>query len=97
MFLSKSPSESFGIALLEAVSCGLPAFAYNLPAYQNIYKNNEVNFSKINDTNSVSKSILKTFQAKQFENKNGKKLLGKYTWEKIAKTEYDAFKKIYES
>lgn len=97
MFLSKSPSESFGIALLEAVSCGLPAFAYNLPAYQNIYKNNEINFSKINDTNSISKSILKTFQTKQFENKNGKKLLGKYTWEKIAKTEYDAFKKIYES
>jgi len=94
LFLSKSQSESFGIALLEAVSSGLPAFVYDLPAYKNIYKNNEVNIFKIGDTSSVAKAIINTFKNKQFENKNGKKLLGKYSWEKIAKIEYDAFYKL---
>lgn len=94
IFLSKSESESFGIALLEAVSCGLPAFVYNLPAYKNIYQNNEVNVFKKGDINSVSKAIIETFKNKQFENKNGKKLLGKYSWENIAKIEYQSFKSL---
>jgi len=94
IFLSKSESESFGIALLEAVSCGLPAFVYDLPAYKNIYQNNEVNVFKKGDINSVSKAIIKTFKNKQFENKNGKKLLGKYSWENIAKKEYQSFKSL---
>ncbi len=91
IFLSKSESESFGIALLEAVSCGLPAFTYNLPAYKNIYKNNEINTFKKGDINSVSKAIIKTFETKQFNNKNGRKLLGKFNWENIAKIELNSF------
>lgn len=96
IFLSKSKSESFGIALLEAVSCGLPAFVYDLPAYKNIYKNNEINIFKIGDINSVTKAILFNFKNNQFENKNGKKLLGKYTWEKIANIELRAFTSLIE-
>lgn len=94
IFLSKSKSESFGIALLEAVVSGLPAFVYNLPAYKNIYKNNEINTFKIGDTNSVAKSIIKTFKNKQFKNKNGQKLLNKYSWKAIAKIEYNTFIKL---
>lgn len=93
IFLSKSESESFGIALLEAVSCGLPAFVYDLPAYKNIYKNNEINKFKTGDINSISEAIIKTFKNKQFKNENGKKLLGKYNWETIAKIEFNTFKK----
>lgn len=95
IFLSKSESESFGVALLEAVSCGLPAFVYNLPAYKNIYKNNEINTFKIGDIDSVSEAIIKTFKNKQFKNENGKKLLGKYSWEKIAKLELKAFNLLF--
>ena len=41
-FLSVSESESFGIALLEAVCLGLPALVYDLDPFKKIYKNNEV-------------------------------------------------------
>ena len=94
IFLSKSKCESFGIALLEAVCSGKPTFVYNLPIYKYIYKNNEINIFKIGDIDSVAASILNVFKKKQFENKNGKKLLGKYTWEAIAKIEYEIFKKL---
>jgi len=93
-FLFLSHSESFGIALLEAVSSGLPAFTYDLPAYKNIYQNSEISSFKIGDTDSITTAIINTFKNKRFENKNGKKLLGKYSWKKIAKIEYDAFRKL---
>ena len=95
IFLSKSESESFGIALLEAVSCGLPSFVYDLPTYKNIYQNDEVNVFKKGDINSVSKAIIQTFKNKQFKNQNGQKLLGKYTWENIASIEFKALKLFF--
>ncbi|MDD2224807.1 MAG: glycosyltransferase, partial [Candidatus Shapirobacteria bacterium] len=95
LFLSKSVVEAFGIALLEAVCSGKPAFVYYLPIYKYIYKNKEINTFKIGDTESVAKAIIKTFKNKHFENKNGKKLLNKYSWEKIAKMELSAFKLLF--
>mgnify|MGYP001805847213 CR=1 FL=1 len=94
VFIFLSKTESFGIALLEAVSCGLPSFVYDLPAYRKIYKNNEIKTFKKGDINSISKSIINTFKKREFENISGKKLLGKYSWEQIAKTELNRFKKI---
>lgn len=95
LFLSKSVVEAFGIALLEAVCSGKPAFVYFLPIYKYIYQNKEINTFKIGDTESVAKAIIKTFKNKHFENKNGKKLLNKYSWEKIAKMELSAFKLLF--
>ncbi|MFA6361554.1 MAG: glycosyltransferase [Candidatus Shapirobacteria bacterium] len=94
-FLSVSKSESFGIALMEAVSCGLYGFVYDLPVFRKIYKNNEVIFSPINNTKFVSNQILKLFQSKKFNNQNGKKLLGKYSWKNIVSLENKAIKNIY--
>jgi glycosyltransferase involved in cell wall biosynthesis len=93
-FLSVSKSESFGIALMEAVSCGIPSFAYKLPVFTKIYKNNEVIFSPIHRTDIVAKKVLSLFSSKKFSNPNGKKLLGKYTWENITKIENKAINRL---
>lgn len=93
-FLFLSFDESFGVSLLEAVSSGIPAFTYNLPAYKNIYHHNEIYTFKKGDINSVSKAIIKVFKNKQFKNENGKKLLGKYNWENIVNSEYLAIKSL---
>jgi glycosyltransferase involved in cell wall biosynthesis len=93
-FLSVSKSESFGIALMEAVSCGLYGFVYNLPVFKKIYQNNEVVFSPIHDTKSVTNQVLKLFKSKEFVNQNGKKLLGKYSWREIMTIENNAIKNI---
>jgi len=93
-FLSVSQSESFGIALMEAVSCGIPAFTYNLPVFKKIYQNQEVIFSPLHQTNIVAQKNIKLFQSKKFNNLNGQKLLGKYCWENIVNLEIKAIEKI---
>jgi len=93
-FLSKSESESFGIALLEAVCCGLPAFAYDLQPYKHIYRNNEVMIFNKNDYKSVAERVIEIFDEKKFANENGKLLLGKYSWDQIAEIEYNTFKNL---
>lgn len=88
-FLSTSPSESFGVALLEAVCSGIPAFSYDLPQFSRIYQNKEVDISPKGDYKAVAKKVIELFEKGNFSNEKGKKLLGQYSWEKIAGIEYD--------
>lgn len=88
LFLSVSESESWGVALLEAVCCGKPAFVYNLPAYK-YYKNNEVFIFKLHDYQAVAGKVIEIFDRKKFNNEKGKLLIGKYSWEKIAGIEFE--------
>jgi len=93
IFLFLSKSESFGIALLEAVCCGIKGFAYNLEPYKYIYKHNEVNLFPIGDYESVAMAIIETFDKKLFGNLGGEMLVDKYSWDRIAKIEYNNFLK----
>jgi glycosyltransferase involved in cell wall biosynthesis len=93
-FLSKSESESFGIALLEAVCCGLPAFVYDLIPFRNIYKNNEVITGKIGDYQAIAKKVIELFDNEDFVNVKGILLLDKYSWDNIAEKELSSFKNI---
>ncbi|PJE68834.1 hypothetical protein COU96_02915 [Candidatus Shapirobacteria bacterium CG10_big_fil_rev_8_21_14_0_10_38_14] len=91
IFLFLSKSESFGIALLEAVCSGIPALAYALPAYKNIYQNNEVMTFKKGDYQAVTEKIIQLFAKKVFENKNGELLINRYSWDEIATMELNSF------
>jgi len=93
-FLSVSKSESFGVALLEVVSSGIPAFAYDLPQFARLYPNGEVYISPKGDYKLVANKVIKLFESGNFRNVKGEKLLGKYSWEKIAEIEYEEIRKI---
>ena len=93
-FLFLSLNESFGVALLEAVCCGLQAIAYDLPPYKNIYKNNEVAFFKENDFHSIAQKLIKILNQKPKENVSGKQLLNQYRWDRIAKIEFKAMQNL---
>lgn len=93
-FLSVSKSESFGVALLEAVSSGIPAFAYNLPQFSRVYQNGEVDISPKGDYKSVAKKVVELFEKGDFNNEKGKLLFSKYSWERIAETEYSIIKNL---
>ncbi len=90
IFIFLSPSESFGVALLEAVCCGLPAVVYDLKPYQYIYKNKEITKLKIGDYEGVAKKVIYLYKNKKFNNENGKKLLNRYSWDVISKIELNA-------
>jgi glycosyltransferase involved in cell wall biosynthesis len=94
-FFSVSESESFGIALLEAVCSGLTAFTYDLAPFRNIYKNQEITISNKGDYKAVAQKVLELFEKGDFENEKGKLLLGRYSWEEIAEKEYNAIEKLF--
>jgi len=96
-FLSVSKSESFGVALLEAVCSGIPAFAYDLPQFSWLYPNGEVDISPKGNYKLVAEKVLKLFESGNFTNEKGKLLLGKYSWEKIAEIEYSAIKNLFQN
>lgn len=93
-FLSVSKSESFGVALLEAVSSGISAFAYDLPQFSRIYQNREVDISPKGDYRLVAQKVIRLFESGDFSNERGKLLLGKYSWEKMAEIEYHAIENL---
>jgi glycosyltransferase involved in cell wall biosynthesis len=93
-FLSVSESESFGVALLEAVSSGIPAFSYDLPQFAWLYPNGEVDISPKGDYQTVAKKVIELFEKGNFSNEKGRLLLNKYSWEKIAEIEYSAIKNL---
>lgn len=94
LFLSKSKSESFGMALLEAVCCGLPAFAYALEPFTYLYRHQEVNLFPIGDYRSVAQTLINTFKSQDFDNKSGKNLLGRFSWQAIAGIEGKTIKSL---
>jgi glycosyltransferase involved in cell wall biosynthesis len=94
-FLSVSESESFGMALLEAVCSGIPSFSYDLAQFSWLYPDGEVDISPKGDWKIVAEKVINLFERENFINEKGKLLLGKYSWEKIAEIEFDAIKNLY--
>lgn len=90
-FLFLSSNESFGVALLEAVCCGVSAFAYDLPVYKKIYKKEEIYVSEKGDFESTAMKMIEFFKNNDFENRMGKLLVNHYTWDKIAQIEFNTF------
>lgn len=93
-FLSVSKSESFGVALLEAVCSEIPSFAYDLAQFPRIYQNGEVDISPKGNYKTVAQKVIKLFESGNFDNEKGKNLLARYSWEKIAETEYTAINNL---
>lgn len=93
-FLSLSKHESFGIALMEAVCSGIPAFCYNLDPFKKLYKNNEVFMFRKHDYRSVAQGVIDMFKDESFKNRKGELLLGKYSWDNIADIEYSSIKNL---
>ena len=96
VFLFPSHSESFGVALLEAVCSGVKAVAYDLPTYKSIYLNDELSTVPIGDVRSFSQKVIELLGKKDFRNLNGLKLLEstKYRYNRIAQIELDNFNKL---
>lgn len=89
-----SVSESFGVSLLEAVCSGIPAFAYNLPQFSQIYQDGEVDISPKGDYKTVARKVIELLEKGNFTNEKGKLLIDKYNWEHVAEIEYNAIKNL---
>lgn len=91
IFVCPSFYESWGIVIVEAMACGIPVIAWNLPVYEGIYGDDVLKVS-IGNTNQFAKDILNLIDDKRLRNDMSQKcqeFVKKYDWEKVAEKELE--------
>lgn len=90
IFLCPSNYESFAIVIAEAMACGLPVVAYDLPIYKDIYGEN-ISKVPIGDYNKFADAImhfLNDAELRRTFGLEGQKFVQRYDWAEIAEKEY---------
>ena len=95
IFISPSYEEGWGIAICEALSCGIPVVAYDLRTYD-IFEDCVLRVPT-GDIYKFAETVEKIFTDKHLR-KNlrdlGKKISKEFDWNKIAERELELFKKV---
>jgi len=97
LYLSKvNADESWGISLMEALACGLPAISYNLPIYEYIYKTEGLIRIKCNDIDSVTEKLVYLLENQKVRLALSQKCINfakNFDWFKIAEVDLEKIRK----
>lgn len=96
IFVCPSSYESWGIVIAEAMACGLPVVAYDLPVYESIYGNNILKVP-IGNLEQFAENILKLLNDEQLRDSirfKGREFVKKYDWDMIAERELELLKNM---
>ncbi len=96
VFLFPSYEEGWGIVIGEAMACGLPVIAYELPAYSAIFKRGIVTvpIGSIGGFANVAISLLKDERRRLELGEQGKSQASEYNLDRIAAMELSLIRKI---
>lgn len=89
LFLMPSYADDWGIAILEALSCGVPALVYDFPALRSIW-GNDVTYVPAGDTKSFAQTVIRLLHDPQRRSElssTGLKRSTKYLWANVARDE----------
>lgn len=96
IFLLPSYEEGWSIAICEAMSCGLPVVAYDLPTYKSVYKEGIVTVP-IGDVESFAQSTIMLLENDEMMLKlseEAKRQASEYELDKVAVAEFSLIKEI---
>ncbi|WP_019178598.1 glycosyltransferase family 4 protein [Methanomassiliicoccus luminyensis] len=89
IFVFPSHEEGFGIAILEAMACGVPVVAWDLPVYRDIFHEGMLR-APMGDMGAFSRNVTALLDDERGRKKVGdsaKALSKSYNWEKISSSE----------
>jgi len=87
--ISPSYEEGWGIAVCEALACGLPVVAYDLPAYQ-VFGDEAMIKVPVGDKKAFSEAILRLLSNDNLRCEIGRKareVASHFSWDKVAREE----------
>jgi glycosyltransferase involved in cell wall biosynthesis len=97
VFVFPSYEEGFGIAALEAMVCGLPVVAWDLPVYHEVFPKGMVKVP-IGDVERFADEVLRLLNDSELYSKMSNDAIetaSKYDWDKIAEEELELLKGVY--
>ena len=89
LFVYPSHQESWGIVIAEAIACGLPVVAYDLPVYKEIFDGHIYTIG-LEDTRKMADKIIDIFDDYERYKKvaeTAKGFISKYDWANIQRHE----------
>jgi glycosyltransferase involved in cell wall biosynthesis len=89
IFLFPSHEEGWGIAIAEAMACGLPVVSWDLPVYTEVFGNQTLQIGE-NDISLFSRKVVELLQNAPLRRDlgaKGKEYIKKYSWDEVAKNE----------
>lgn len=92
LFVFPSHEEGFGISLVEGMSFGLPAVAYELPHYQEVFEDALITVP-VGDVQGFAGEVLALLGDQRRQSEMGKRSLdiaSRYTWAQVTEREIDA-------
>lgn len=91
VFLLPSHEEGWGIAIAEAMACGLPVVSWDLPVYEEIFENktHQINENNIESFAQKVVELLKDDATREKMAAAGKEFVKKYSWDKVAEREFE--------
>ncbi len=96
IFISCSHWEGFGMPMLEAQACGLPALGYNICSHPEVVANKNL-LADENDTWTIAENIKKLLTNDQLyekESKDARKFAESFSWDKITDQYMDVIKRL---
>ena len=97
LFISASTEEGFGISAAEAMACGVPVVAYDLPAYREFFPRGMTRVP-VGDTHAFAAAIIRLLTDRAFYAEQCRAALAtaaQYDWDHVAERELEIIQRSH--
>lgn len=93
LYVSASTFETFGMPLLESMSCEKPVAVSDIPAHLELVENSAAGSCFSSNIEDVVNKVTKVYENKQVLGKKGREFAERHSWNKIA----ESYGKLYDT